>query len=135
MHTVEIDSSDSGNAYHDRARHLRTAGGEARGGMTQNSQIHKNAVREGGSQALPNPAVPGAAPEIKVALLTGGSDRPYVWGLTTELMSKGVGLDLIGSDELAFPEFRNRPKLNFLNLRGDQRSDVGAIQKIIRISA
>jgi D-inositol-3-phosphate glycosyltransferase len=103
--------------------------------MTQNSQIHKNAVREGGSQALPNPAVPGAAPEIKVALLTGGSDRPYVWGLTTELMSKGVGLDLIGSDELAFPEFRNRPKLNFLNLRGDQRSDVGAIQKIIRISA
>jgi len=103
--------------------------------MKPNSRIHKNAVREGGSQALPNPAVPGAAPEIKVALLTGGSDRPYVWGLTTELMSKGVGLDLIGSDELAFPEFRNRPKLNFLNLRGDQRSDVGAIQKIIRISA
>ena len=103
--------------------------------MKQNSQIHKNDVRDEGSQALLHPTVPGAAPEITVALLTGGSDRPYVWGLTTELMSKGLGLDLIGSDELAFPEFRNRPKLNFLNLRGDQRSDVGAIQKIVRISA
>ena len=27
--------------------------------------------------------------EIAVALLTGGSDRPYVFGLATSLMSKG----------------------------------------------
>ena len=30
------------------------------------------------------------ADEIVVSLLTGGSDRPYVFGLTTSLMSKGV---------------------------------------------
>ena len=46
-----------------------------------------------------------------VALLTGGSDRPYVFGLTTELMSKGAALDLIGSDELDFPEFRRQARI------------------------
>ena len=34
-----------------------------------------------------------------MALLTGGSDRPYVFGLATALMSKGAALDLIGSDD------------------------------------
>ena len=57
--------------------------------------------------------------EISVALLTGGSDRPYVFGLTTSLISKGACLDLIGSDELDFPEFRSKPGVNFLNLRGE----------------
>jgi glycosyltransferase involved in cell wall biosynthesis len=67
-------------------------------------------------------------------LLTGGSDRPYVFGLTTSLMSKGVALDLIGSDELDFPEFRSKPGVNFLNLRGDSRQDVSFGRKVFRVS-
>jgi D-inositol-3-phosphate glycosyltransferase len=72
--------------------------------------------------------------EITVALLTGGSDRPYVFGLTTSLISKGIAMDLIGSDELDFPEFRNRPGVNFLNLRGNSQPDVSFFRKIFRVS-
>lgn len=74
------------------------------------------------------------APEISVALLTGGGDRPYVFGLTMELISKGATVDLIGSDELDLPAFRDRPRLNFLNLRGNQRRDSSLATKVIRIS-
>ena len=52
----------------------------------------------------------GADSQIAVALLTGGGDRPYVFGLATELISKGAALDLIGSDELDCPEFPASPE-------------------------
>jgi len=74
------------------------------------------------------------APQITVALLTGGSDRPYVFGLATELILKGAALDLIGSDELDCPEFHNRPGLSFFNLRGDQRPDASFVSKVSRVS-
>ena len=72
---------------------------------------------------------------VEVALLTGGGDRPYAYGLATALMSKGVALDLIGSDELECPEFHNQPGVNFLNLRGDQRPDASFLRKLLRISS
>src|ERR1019366_2846726 len=81
-----------------------------------------------------NLTIPGKPHEIAVALLTGGSDKPYVFGLTKALTSKGAGLDLIGSDELDIPEFRSNPGVNHLNLRGSQREDVSTLRKIFRIS-
>jgi len=77
--------------------------------------------------------VPKTAPEVVVALLTGGGDKPYVFGLATELLSKGATIDLIGSDELDCPEYRGNPKLNFLNLRGNQRPDASFVEKVSRI--
>jgi glycosyltransferase involved in cell wall biosynthesis len=74
-----------------------------------------------------------AANQIEVALLTGGSDRPYVYGLTMQLMSKGAALDLLGSDELNFQEFRNQPRLNFLNLRRDLPPNATFIRKALRV--
>lgn len=70
---------------------------------------------------------------IAVSLLTGGSDKPYVYGLATELSSKGILLDLIASDELDSPEFRDIPQLRFLKLRGDQNPHVSLMQKVVRI--
>jgi len=70
---------------------------------------------------------------FSVALLTGGSDRPYVFGLMTALLSKNVTLDLMGSDELNTPEFNGRAGVNFLHLRGDQRSNAGFAIKATRI--
>src|ERR1700746_3800939 len=74
------------------------------------------------------------APGIKVTLLTGGIDRPYVFGLARELVSKGAVLEVIGSDGLRFPEFNGMPGLNFLNLQGSQRPDVSLIRKVFRLS-
>jgi glycosyltransferase involved in cell wall biosynthesis len=72
---------------------------------------------------------------IRVALLTGGGDRPYAFGLATALMSKGVVLDVVGSDDLDSPEFHGKPGVNFLNLRGSQRTDVSFTRKLSRVSA
>ena len=82
----------------------------------------------------PNLTVSGMAHEIAVALLTGGSDKPYVFGLATSLTSKGTALDLIGSDELDCPEFHGQPGVTFLKLRGDQRSDASFLRKVSRVS-
>ncbi len=77
---------------------------------------------------------PRMACEIAVSLLTGGSDRPYVFGLTTSLMSRGAALDLIGSDELDHPDFHDKPGVDFLKLRGSQRPDASFVGKVFRIS-
>lgn len=70
---------------------------------------------------------------VEVALLTGGADRPYAFGLANALLRTGALLDLIGNDELDCPEFRNTPGVKFHNLRGDQRPDVGSFAKVFRV--
>jgi D-inositol-3-phosphate glycosyltransferase len=78
-------------------------------------------------------AAEGPMNHVKVALLTGGGDKPYVFGLATELISKRVAVDIVGSDELDFREFHDNPDVRFFNLRGDQRPDVGQARKVIRV--
>ena len=71
--------------------------------------------------------------QIDVGLLTGGQDRPYAYGLAMALISKGVNLDVVGSDEVDSPELQTTPKLNFLNLRGNQRRDASLPRKVSRV--
>lgn len=70
---------------------------------------------------------------MEVALLTGGADRPYAFGIATALMARGVHLDVIAGDELRGPEFLNRTGVNFLNLRGDQGTQAGLVAKMTRV--
>jgi D-inositol-3-phosphate glycosyltransferase len=71
---------------------------------------------------------------IEVSLLTGGGDKPYAFGLATELAAQGVvALDVIGNDELDCPEFHGAPRLNFLNLRGDQNQNASRLRKALRV--
>lgn len=71
--------------------------------------------------------------EQDVALLTGGGDRPYAFGLATALLSKGISLDLIGGEELQSPEWFQTSRIKFLNLRGNQRPDVSWSKKVLRV--
>jgi D-inositol-3-phosphate glycosyltransferase len=96
--------------------------------MKQIFQIHED------PRELNNSTGSDKTPEIAVALLTGGGDRPYAFGLATELASKGAALDVIGSDDLDGPEFHGRRGVNFLNLRGNQRSDASLVRKVCRVS-
>jgi glycosyltransferase involved in cell wall biosynthesis len=59
---------------------------------------------------------------IEVGLLTGCKDRPYAFGLAMALVSKGVHLDIIGSDEIDSPELHTTPNLRFLNFHGSQKN-------------
>ena len=72
------------------------------------------------------------ASELSVTLLTGGIDRPYAFGLSMALASKGVALDVVGSTQIASPEMYAAPNLTFLNLHGDQRKTVTIGKKLCR---
>jgi D-inositol-3-phosphate glycosyltransferase len=71
--------------------------------------------------------------QSKIALLTGGRDKPYALGMASALSAHGIFLDFIGSDVLDVSELRRLESLNFLNLRGDLRMDVSLLKKVIRI--
>ena len=103
--------------------------------MTQSFQPHGVGVDRQGPEGLPSPTVSATVPEITVALLTGGIDKPYTFGLVMELMSKGAALDVIGSDSLDCPEYHGKPGLNFLNLRSNQLPGANLAQKVLRHSS
>jgi D-inositol-3-phosphate glycosyltransferase len=71
--------------------------------------------------------------EMHVALLTGGWDKPYALGMGCALSEQGIALDFIGSDEVDGPQLRQRPRLRFLNLRGDQSPNATRWRKVQRI--
>lgn len=73
--------------------------------------------------------------EASVAILTGGFDPPYAFGLGTALLAKGAAMDLVGGDELDCPEFRGGRGVTFLNLRGEHHPDVPLWRKVSRVLA
>ena len=72
-------------------------------------------------------------PEVEIALLTGGRDRPYVFGLVKALLSEDLELDVVGSDELDEPEMHASAKLNFLNLYSNSHTNTSYVRKALRV--
>ena len=101
--------------------------------MKQSLQIREDNAEREDAASLPDAGAPHRASDISVTLLTGGGDRPYVFGLATELISKRAALDLIGSDYVDFPEYHGKSGVRFLNLRGDQNTDVSLPKKVSRV--
>lgn len=69
---------------------------------------------------------------IDISLVTGCRDGHYVFGLAMALVSNGVCLDLIGSDEVDSPELHVTPQLKFINLGKRQRQSDGLLWKAVR---
>jgi D-inositol-3-phosphate glycosyltransferase len=84
-------------------------------------------------QDLNRAAASDRSQKISVTVLSGGGDRPYLFGLATQLIARNVGVDIIGSDFVDAPEFHAKPGVRFLNLRGDQGSDVPFVEKAYRV--
>ena len=76
---------------------------------------------------------PATAGKIAVTVLSGCADQPYAFGLTMALVAQGAAPELIGGNELDYPEFRNHQELRFFNLRGDQNPGAGFKVKASRI--
>jgi glycosyltransferase involved in cell wall biosynthesis len=74
-----------------------------------------------------------APAEIVAALLTGGGDRHYAFGLAIGLVSNGVVIDFIGGDEVDRPEMHATPRLTFHHLRRNRQSNAGYIAKMWRV--
>ncbi len=73
-------------------------------------------------------------PTLHVALLSGGGDKPYALGMAEGLTSADVFVDLVGSNDHSAPGLLGIPRLNFLNLRGDQSTEANWLAKISRVS-
>jgi glycosyltransferase involved in cell wall biosynthesis len=73
-----------------------------------------------------------AACESDVALLTGGMDRPYAFGLMCALASRGARVDVVCGAELDGYERSAASELNFVRIYGDQRQRVSSLRKILR---
>lgn len=69
----------------------------------------------------------------RVAILTGGADRPYSLALATALIENGLRLDFIASNEHVPSTLQTDPRVNFLNLRGNQRTDASFATKAKRV--
>ena len=71
----------------------------------------------------------------QVSVLTAGRDRPYALGLAAGLLAAGTEFDFVGSDSVDSPELHTTPQIRFLNLRGDQSVEAGAVKKMTRVLA
>jgi D-inositol-3-phosphate glycosyltransferase len=71
--------------------------------------------------------------DMEIGLLTGCQDRPYAFGLAMALISKGVAVDVIGSDSVDSPEFHTTPGLKFLNMWGDQQQRASFSKRLTRM--
>ena len=78
--------------------------------------------------------VRGSRESSRVALLTGAHDLSYALGLTGALVAEGISVDFIGSDSVDAPMLHESSLIRFLNLRGDQREDVGLVTKVRRVT-
>jgi glycosyltransferase involved in cell wall biosynthesis len=72
---------------------------------------------------------------LQISLLTAGKDRPYALGLGEALAEAEVKLDFIGSDEVSSPALQTHPRVNFMNLRGEQSTDAKFTKKMTRVLA
>jgi D-inositol-3-phosphate glycosyltransferase len=89
-------------------------------------------AKEHGVSRLTAPITPL---EIEIGLLTGCQDRPYAFGLAMALVSKGICVEMIGSDEVDSPELHVTPNLRFLNFRGSQRQSENFAAKLSKLLA
>jgi D-inositol-3-phosphate glycosyltransferase len=92
-----------------------------------------NRMRESGSRELEIGIRNSEDARLRVALLTGGDDRPYALGITDALVQQGIAVDFIGSDALDAPELHASPYVRFLNLRRDQDRNATFHRKVVRI--
>ena len=100
----------------------------------EQNPVNPDDQQRSGGRVLPAEVGTNAAlRKIDVSLLTGGGDKPYALGLGAALAAQDIYLDFIGSDDVNGDELRDPSHVNFLNLRGDQRTDVGGLQKALRI--
>ncbi len=70
---------------------------------------------------------------ISVALLTGGGDPHYAFGLTYALVSQGAVAELIASDDFESNEFQSKPGVTLFNLRGSMKPDASFGAKLWRV--
>ena len=72
--------------------------------------------------------------EIQIALLSGGWDRPYAFGLTSALVRDGIRVDLIAGDDLKATDFPHASDfLTVFNFREGPSPRASMLAKVVRV--
>lgn len=69
---------------------------------------------------------------VRVSLLTGGMDPPYVLGLLSGVIANPVLIDVIGNDEMKDEAVMQSQQVVYHNLRGNQDDHSRVVKRIIR---
>jgi len=72
---------------------------------------------------------------LRIALLTAGKDRHYVFGLLRAFQEKPIQVEVIGDDEMAKAAVMHTAHVDFYNLIGNQDVDTSLSQKVVRVLA
>jgi D-inositol-3-phosphate glycosyltransferase len=83
-------------------------------------------------QDKPNMVTPVKS-KYSVAVLTGGFDRPYLFGLAMALNGNGVDLEIIGGAEVDSSEMHHTAGIQFLDMYGDPRKSTGPLSRVWRV--
>ncbi len=70
----------------------------------------------------------------EVALLTGGHDISYVYGLATTLSALGINVHVVGGDRVDHVEFHTSDRITFVHIGGVQ-PNAGSASKLLQLSA
>jgi len=70
----------------------------------------------------------------KVALLTGGQDPSYVFGLVSTLSGRGIRVHVVGNDRVDNIEFHTSDRITFVDCRGLRRN-AGFLLKMLQLTA
>lgn len=73
--------------------------------------------------------------DMGVSILTGGIDPHYAFGLATALASKGVCVDVVGSDVVDTPEIHRAERIRFLNLQRSLPASAAPIRRAWEVLA
>jgi glycosyltransferase involved in cell wall biosynthesis len=74
----------------------------------------------------------GNTARVNVALLTGGHDISYVYGLTTTLSGLGLGVQVVGGDRVDHAEFHSSDRITFVHIGGIKPS-AGSASKLFQL--
>jgi D-inositol-3-phosphate glycosyltransferase len=69
----------------------------------------------------------------EVALLTGGQDRSYVFGLATALSQRGIHVHVVGNDSVDNIEFHTSDRITFID-RGGMRPNAAFLAKLFQLT-
>lgn len=71
--------------------------------------------------------------QLRVAVLTGGFDRAYAFGLVTALAAHGIRVDVIGSDVVDSEEMHTTPGVEFHNFQRGWNPNACLHRKVMRL--
>ena len=95
--------------------------------------IHNISTNEISEAAASSNQSANSSGSVRIGMLTGGFDKPYVFGLTQALIAKGLYVDLVGGDAVDCPEFHTSSNVNFLNFRHNAGKDASLVRKVTSV--